>query len=104
MYRENWRIHVSSSSYSPVSSATLETERRMVAFSLVWRLCMPCERRDTTGNTKRLVQVVQAFHAVFAHSVGSCQPASKVQDPTGKPIFFLLFTVTGRLVPLCQDG
>ena len=59
----------------------------MQACVFLWRLCMLGERRNSAENTKRLVRVVQAFHAALAQPVGYYQPASKVQYPTENPIF-----------------
>ena len=60
------------------------------------------ERRDRPENTKRLTQVGQAFHAVFAQSVGYCQPGKHMQYKTENHI---LFTVvhSDRAAFLCRS-
>ena len=61
---------------------------------------VPSREEVGAGNTKRPVQVVQAFHAVFVQvPLGTASPVSKEQYKTENPIFLLLFTVTGRLLP-----
>lgn len=70
----------------------------------VERLFMLRERRISPECTKRLVQVVQAFHAAFAQSVGYCQPGKHMQHPTENPILFTVSAVRERQKPLSQKG